>query len=343
MFSLFRTQKATTAIINGAPVTVAPKETLLLAALRHGLDFPNSCRVGGCGTCKCKLVSGRIRALTDAGYILSNQELDEGYILACQSVPLTEISVRVDGSARSKQCTVAGRVIAQQRLTHDITRLVVRLDETLSYRAGQFADLSLESLPKVSRPYSFASPPQMGGQCSFFVRKVPGGQFSTCVNETNLIGHRVMLKGPSGDFWLRPAEAPLLFVAGGSGLAPILAILLEAVALKVARPVTLLFGARQQRDLYALEDIREIAVQWPGAFRFVPVLSEEPAQSGWAGETGLVTEKIPALLEAGVHAYLCGPPAMIDSAAHLLAHLGIPPEHIHADRFVTQADAPLAA
>lgn len=342
MLSLFQKQKTATAHINEVPVTVAPKETLLQAALRQGIDFPYSCRVGGCATCKCKLVSGRIRALTDAGYVLSEQELDEGYILACQSVPINDVRVVLDRSAQPRKRTVTGRVLGQQKLTRDITRLVVGLDEPLNYRAGQFAELSLQSLPDVSRSYSFAAPPQPDGQCSFFVRKVPGGQFSSWVNDTSVIGNRVAVHGPCGEFWLRPAAAPLLLVAGGSGLAPILAILHEALAFKAARSVTLLFGARQQRDLYALEEINAIANQWPGQFRFVPVLSDEAEQSTWTGERGLVTHKIPALSEPGAHAYLCGPPAMVDSAVQLLIQQGVTKEHIFADRFTTQADAAVA-
>jgi hypothetical protein len=127
-------------------------------------------------------------------------------------------------------------------------------------------------------------------------------------------------------------------MAGGSGLAPILAILEEAVGVGVNRPVTLLFGARTQADLYALDEIDEIARRWNGEFTFVPVLSEADDDSAWTGARGLVTEVLADSLLPGSHAYLCGPPAMIDAASDQLVDLGLQPRHIHADRFTTRAD-----
>ena len=96
MFSFLAKKKPTTARINAVPVTVNPKETLLQAALRQGVDFPHSCRVGGCATCKCKLVQGKVKELTQTAYILSDEELDQGYILACQAVPQTDVTIEVD-------------------------------------------------------------------------------------------------------------------------------------------------------------------------------------------------------------------------------------------------------
>lgn len=343
MFSSFFARKGpSTAHINAVPVTVNPKETLLQAALRQGIDFPHSCRVGGCATCKCKLVSGKVKELTQTSYILSDEDLDQGYILACQAVPQGDVQIEVDLSAQGAKRQVSGRILAQDRLTHDIVRLRVQLDEALPYKAGQFADIGLDALPGVRRSYSFANAVQPDAQVSFFVRKVPGGAFSTHVNEQNLVGQTLHLEGPVGDFWLHAADAPLMLIAGGSGLAPIVAILQDALANDVKRPVTLLFGARTQQDLYALDTLQALAQQWPAAFHFVPVLSEEPAGSSWQGARGLVTEQIAELLDSSAHAYLCGPPAMIDSAVDVLMGHGVPRAHIHADRFTTQQDVPRA-
>jgi NAD(P)H-flavin reductase/ferredoxin len=324
--------------INDQPITVNPGETVLQAALRHGIEFPNSCRAGGCGTCKCRLTTGKVKELTETGYLLTADEIDRGYILACQSVPRTDIGIAVDLASRASQRSVSGRVVGQRKLTHDITHLRIQLDEPMPYKAGQFANLGIEGLDGVVRSYSFAAPARSDGQVSFFVREVPGGRFSSVVHGHDLLGRCVRVDGPSGDFWMRPSEAPLMLVAGGSGLAPILAILQEALSSGVARSVTLLFGAREARDLYALEEIEAIARQWQGAFRFVPVLLDAAGEATGAGERGLVTEKIPGLLEPGSHALLCGPPAMIDGAIALLREQGVPRERIHFDRFTTQAD-----
>lgn len=339
MFSFFTKKGPTTATINGQAIRVEPRETLLTAALREGIDFPHSCRVGGCAACKCKLLSGQVNELTETGYLLSDEELDQGYILACQSVPKNDIQVTVDMDAQLLRRTVHGRVIGQEKLTHDITRLTVQLDASLPYKAGQFANLSLDALPGISRSYSFATLVQADAKVSFFVRQVQGGVFSTYINGHELLGQQITLEGPQGDFWLRPADAPLLLVAGGSGLAPILALLQEAARNNVTRPVTLLFGAREERDLYALAEITAIAAQWPSEFRFIPVLSQAAADAAWSGARGLVTEQLTGLLPTSAHAYLCGPPAMIDSCVVILRQHGVAREHIHADRFTTQQDA----
>ncbi len=333
--------RALTAHINDREITVEPRETLLQAALRNGIDFPSSCRVGGCATCKCRLLDGEVKELTETAYLLSDDEVERGFVLACQSVPRTDVRVEVDLSRRRNR--VGGHIVAQERVTHDITRLTARLEAPLAYTAGQFANVAIDGLAEVRRSYSFATPARADGLVSFLVRKVPGGRLSSLVNDADVVGRAVTLDGPHGDFWLRDGDAPLLLVAGGSGLAPILAILHDAVARGVARPATLLFGARTQRDLYALDEIAAIARAWRAPFRFVPVLSAADDDADWKGARGLVTDELPRHVTANAHAYLCGPPAMIDAAiARIVAH-GVAREHIHFDRFTTQADAPLAA
>ena len=339
MFAFLTKKKPVTAHINAQPIIVQPKETLLQAALREGINFPHSCRVGGCASCKCKLVNGKVKELTEAGYILSDEDLDQGYILACQSVPQTDVSIEVDLGAQQARRRVGGRVVSQDKLTHDITRLRVQLDEALAYKAGQFADISIESLSGVSRSYSFATPVQPDSQVSFFVRRVPGGVFSTAINDETVVGQAVTVDGPMGDFWLRPSPAPLLLVAGGSGLAPVLALLQEAVAADESRPTTLLFGAREERDLYALDQIQEIARQWRGPFRFIPVLSAETVPASWKGKRGLVVDQIPVVLEAGTHAYLCGPPLMIDACISTLMQGRLFERDIYTEKFISAADA----
>lgn len=336
MFSFLRKQETVTAQVNGQPVTIQAGETLLQAALRSGIDFPHSCRVGGCATCKCRLLSGRVKELTRSGYVLSDDELERGYILACQSVARTDIAVEVDLSAQPARSKVAGRVIGQERLTHDITRLRIQLDESLHYKAGQFAQLSLAALGDVERSYSFATPVQADAQVQFFIRKVTGGALSTLVNERSVIGEEVAVDGPLGDFWLRPADAPLLFIAGGSGLAPVLAVMRDAMQAGVRRPATLLFGAREQRDLYALDEIHAIGKDWGAPFAFVPVLSAAAGDDGWQGQRGMIGDHLAQHATPDTHAYLCGPPAMIDACSTALAQCGIAPRHMHADRFTTR-------
>ena len=324
-------------------IRVARSQSILQAALDRGFAFPHSCKVGTCTRCRCRLLEGQVKQIRDFSYALSAEELREGYILACQSrvKPGSRVRLQIDIDAaapRHLEVMTAGTIVAQRPLTHDITELTVRVDQPLEYTAGQYAALGRPELPR-PRDYSFATAPVPGGRAelSFFIRKVPGGAFTEWLFEQRRIGEALTVTGPRGDFWLRGADAPLLLVAGGSGLAPLLALLEAAVAEGVQRDAVLLFGARAQRDLYCVDAVDAIAARWRGAFRFVPILSEEPIASSWQGARGLVTDPIqPAQIPAlsAHHAYLCGPPAMIDAAIEILVAVGLPLEHIHYDKFL---------
>jgi len=342
MFSFLSRQKPGSATINGQTVEVAPKETILHAALRHGIDFPHSCRVGGCAACKCRLIDGQVKQLTDATYILSDEDLERNCILACQSIPKGHVQVEFDNTPGSRSQRVAAKVVSTERLTHDIVRLTVQLEQSLPYRAGQFATLSFPDLPYVARSYSFASPPNPEGRTSFYVRKVPGGAFSTFVHEKDLTGSTAWVDGPHGDFWLRPGNAPLLMVAGGSGLAPIVAMIKECANRGEFRPLELLFGARTSQDLYELDEIESLKARWKNSFTCTLVLSEESKSSTWSGPRGLVTDFLGEAAARESDAYLCGPPAMVDAAKHKLLSLGASPVRVRADRFTTQAATPTA-
>ncbi|MFY9180245.1 MAG: 2Fe-2S iron-sulfur cluster binding domain-containing protein [Venatoribacter sp.] len=336
MFSFFKKKTTHQARINDAVIEVNSKETILNSALRQGIAMAHSCRVGGCGTCKCQLLEGEIKALTDFGYILNEEELNNNVILACQSVPKSNVKIRATVASSAAQVQeVQGRVIEQEQLTHDIVRLRLRMDSSLTYQAGQYAELAVASLAGEFRNFSFASPSYTHGQLEFFIRAVPGGLFTQHVLQNSLLEQQVTVRGPYGDFYLRQGNEPLLFIAGGSGLAPIKAILESGLEQGIQRDAVLLFGARQQRDLYLLEELQELSTKWQGQFRFLPVLSEEPESSNWQGLRGLVTEHIQPHFIPAMHAYLCGPPAMIDAACSTLATLGVNPENIHADRFLT--------
>lgn len=335
MRTLFR-RSSHEAEINGKTITVLPDETLLLAALRQDIHIPSICRVGGCGTCKCKLKDGKVEELTETAYLLSEKEIADGFILACQSRLRSDVKIELDQDDAINGPRVTGVIVGKQMLTHDIARIDIRLEQAAHYRAGQFAEVTLPALANASRSYSFSTAPGNDSQVSFTVRRVPGGLVSGHLVDQASVGETLHVRGPGGAFWIRPGQEPVLMVAGGSGLAPILAMLEDMKNRGDMRPVTLLFGARAQRDLYALDELAAYCASWPH-FRFVPILSEADASQAWEGRTGLVTEHIPDLLDGATSAYLCGPPAMIDSAVAVLRKQGISDEHLHADRFVDQA------
>lgn len=334
----------------GAHFEVPGGQTLLEAALNNKVPFPHDCTVGTCGACKCRLKQGRVKAITDFGYTLSREEMEAGYILACQAVPRDAVTVvEVEGALTAIPVEhYRGRVTERATLTHDIVRLSVQLDRPMPYVAGQYANLGAPGVER-SRSYSFAGAPESGGNAviELFVRKVPGGAFTGALFDGALDALQLDVDGPHGSFYLREGTAPMICIAGGSGLAPLVSLLQDASRKGVRRPCVLLFGGRTQRDLYALEQIAAISAAWGDTFRFIPVLSEEPQDSGWTGARGIVTTAIATALPdvpgVTVEGYLCGPPGMIDAGIGVLTAMGVDIGAIHYDKFTDQSHAAAAA
>lgn len=317
------------------------RKVILNAALSAGLGFPHNCRVGSCTQCKCKLKSGKVRALTDASYVLSAEDLKAGMILACQSIPESDLEIEVELTSHGDRLVeTRGTIVGQRDLTHDIVELRVKLDDPMMFKAGQYAELRLEEL-SLPRNYSFAIAPKGNAldELVFHIRKVPGGRFTEWLFAANRQETRLSVAGPFGDFYLRPSEGeqhnPIVCVAGGSGMAPILSLLEQAAWAGEVRDVVYLFGARTQRDLYAQAEIEKLQKAWRGSMTFIQVLSEEPANSGWTGRRGYVTDALRDLnLDwSSTQAYLCGPPAMIDAAIQKFGALGVKADNVRFDKF----------
>lgn len=345
-------------------ISIAPHDTviegkqkyaILDTALSQGIDFPHNCRVGGCGACKCKLISGEVRELTDSSYVLSKEELDQGYILACQSLPRSDVAVEIPGIAKDdvKQGVVVkqqqGRITALSPLTHDILQVTLSVPEAVNFSAGQYMDISVPGIIEQARSYSFASAPsnESAGDdtLSFHIRHVPGGEFTDWLHKDgeDRIGTSLTVNGPFGQFGLQPGTDPIICIAGGSGMAPIKAMLEDMVAKNIARDVRYFFGARTQADLYAVAEMEQLAKRWLARFEFIPVLSEEPADSDWQGLRGLVTEPLAGYTkEAGsrlatMQAYLCGPPPMLDAAMDILHAQGMDDDAMFFDKFLDKS------
>jgi CDP-4-dehydro-6-deoxyglucose reductase len=332
----------------GETVLVKAGEKLLTAALEAGLDWPHDCRVGSCGTCRCLLRSGKVKRLTDFSYTLPPEEIARGMILACQSRLQSDVTVEIalgTGSATTERHP--GRIARQVALTYDILEVHVATATGAfgSARAGQYADVARAGLAE-PRSYSFARRPGTAGDgmLSFFIRHVPGGEFTDWLFGADRTGAELGLAGPFGAFHYRPAAGRMICVAGGSGLAPVYALLEDALRNRVARDCVLLFGARTQADLYYQDELAALARAWPGSFELRPVLSLEPADSDWQGARGLVTDVLPQIagpgFTAGDQAYLCGPPPMVDAGIAALAALGMAADAIYCDRFLDASTQP---
>lgn len=320
----------------GQTFTVSPGETVLERALKEGLAYPHDCTVGTCGSCRSKLLSGKVDAISPFSYTLSREELEAGYILACQAIPKSDLELEVDiaaGGFIAAESQVA-RLVALDDLTHDIKRLRWAIDKPLHYRAGQYVNVRWGP-EDIHRSYSFATAPEAQGrsEVTTFVRHVPGGAFTDILFGGDPSACAFELDGPHGNFWLRDGAGPIICIAGGSGLAPVLSLLQDAANRKVRRDCILLFGARGMRDLYAADEIAAIRNRWTASFDYWPILSEEKAD-GY--RQGFVTAHVPealARLGAGVHGYMCGPPPMIDAGIAALIQAGLALDDIHYDKF----------
>jgi p-cymene monooxygenase electron transfer component len=318
---------------------------MLEAALKNGVAFPHNCTVGTCGSCKCKLKTGRVNALTDFGYTLSQQEIAAGFILACQAIPkdpLTQVEVESAALDAPQVEKFVGKIVTTDKLTHDILRVTIELDRPIHFVAGQYANIKYPNIRR-ARNYSFADAPQRDGlkQISFFIRKVPKGAFTEDLFDGKLQDVPLDIEGPHGNFHLHPGANPMICIAGGSGLAPLLSILEKARKDRVKRPCAFLFGARTPADLYAIEQIRMIEAGWADKFVFLPVMSHEPADTGWTGARGLVTQFItdamPDIDWSTAEGYMCGPPGMIDAGIASMVETGMKLESIFYDKFTDES------
>ncbi len=340
MFSLFKKKSHRIAVPeHGISFEVNPGATVLEAALANGLRMPHDCKVGTCGTCRYRLQEGRVREIRPSALALSTQQLDAGYHLGCQSLPRSDLTIALDELAPEPvfhSNRIDGIIAAVTPLSHDIVQLSVNLKQPMSFVAGQYADLSVPAIDG-ARSYSFSSAPRgaPAQTVNFHIRRVPNGAFTGWLFEGERAGLEMSVCGPQGNFHLREdSHAPILCVGGGSGLAPLMSILDEALWAGSVRPVTLLYGARTQKDLYCVAEIKALAAAWPTTFQYIPVLSAEPEDTDWQGARGFVSDHIAGVADlAAYHAYLCGPPPMVDAAESALLSAGLSAAVIHADRF----------
>jgi CDP-4-dehydro-6-deoxyglucose reductase len=317
--------------------SVADGETVLEAAQRAGVALPYSCRSGVCGSCKATLLQGHCEYPRNPPLALSASALAHRAVLLCQAVPTSDLLLEarevtsVEDIARRQ----LGMVVTDKwQLAADVTGL--RLlpahgERRLNRLPGQYVDVLLEEGKR--RPFSIANGPQADGMIELHVRHVAGGGFTSWVNDALKVGDHLRIEGPLGTFVPREdSERPMLFMAGGTGFAPVKAIVEHFIALGTRRPMQLYWGARTAADLY----MRALAERWARELpnlQFHAVVSEPEQAAGL--RTGLVHEAVlddrPDL--SGHDLYMSGPPAMIDAAHPLFLNAGLPEERLYYDSF----------
>ncbi len=304
----------------------------LLDTLR-GNDVPisYSCMSGRCGTCRCRLVAGDV---LDSGKERQGPlTTKDRYVLACQTTLIGPCTIEIpepDEVVMHPARIIKASVTSIENLTHDIKRLRMRPAKPLAFSPGQYAHLQFT--PQHVRPYSMAQLP-FNEDLEFHVRLVPEGRVTTYIADTLKLGDTVRVTGPLGTAYLRQKHTgPMLCVAGGTGLAPILSIVRGAVASGMDNPIHLYFGVRSSRDLYGSGWLEELQQQHPRLNVHV-VVADGTANAGQ--RTGLVTDAVARDWNslAGWRAYLCGAPPMVEALTLMVGNMGIAPERIHADAF----------
>lgn len=308
----------------------ADGETLLEGALRNNLLLRYGCKYGGCGTCKVRLVDGDVDE-SGSSFALTSGDRAQELILACASVPLEDCVVDVEPNGVSEDEFHSGDtsrpydtvVETIAPLTPDIAGVRLRiLGDRMPFVAGQFVNVEIPGSDLV-RTFSLANAPADDDRVDLIVKLYPDGAFSRFLQQAGE-GDPVRVHGPFGQLRIRLSHRPVLMIAGGSGLAPILSLLRDCADKGFDRPITFFFGARSEADLYLTDEIDAVGSRLPG-FSFHPVTD------------GFVTDAIAAWSPTlGHDVYLCGPPPMISAAVPLLTSAGVRPRNIYFDAF-TQA------
>jgi Na+-transporting NADH:ubiquinone oxidoreductase subunit F len=313
---------------------------LLFTAMSHKVFIPSAC--GGkasCGQCRVRVVSGAPGHVPEERAILRPDEMARGVHLACQLRVNRETRIDLPHgyvNARQYLTSVAGiRDLAPGMREVELQLLdPLRMD----FKAGQYVQFlrpGSENDPRpLYRAYSMASPPSSSGRLSLLFARIPHGECTSYVFERLTVGDKVTINGPFGSFHLRGGSRPIILVAGGSGIAPIRAILADMQERAVSRPASFYFSAHTAADLIYMEEMRALEQRMPG-FTFVPVLSRPAPDDHWHGEKGGLPAALARLLPAlGEHeAYLCGGPGLIDASIHALKAKGIREELVFFDKF----------
>lgn len=304
----------------------------LLDLLRqHGVPVSYSCMAGRCGTCRCKVTEGQV--LESGRDVLSSSLNDGQFVLACQTTLTGSCAIEIpeaDEVVVHLARVLKGTVTRIETLTHDVRRLCLRTNKPLSFSPGQYATLQFAS--GHVRPYSMAGI-EGEDELEFHVRLVPGGRASGHIADALKEGDTVRVSGPLGTAYLRRLhKGPMLCVAGGTGLAPVLSIVRGALAADMDNSIRLYFGVRSPRDIYGADILRDLAARHPRLDVHI-VVSEDADGSGY--RRGLVTDAVAQdLLDLrGWRAYVCGAPPMVEAAQILMQQRGMALEHIYADAF----------
>lgn len=324
--------------------TVNDDESVLAAALREGFTLPYGCRNGACGACKGKIIGGVVNYGNPQPYVLAEFEKKAGLALFCQAKPLTDLVIEAREISAVGQIEIRKlpcRVQEMRKPAPDVMILKLRLpaNERLQFLAGQYLDILMKDGKR--RSYSMGNPPHDDEYIELHVRNMPHGAFTDFVFTRMKEKDILRFEGPLGTFFMREdSDKPIIFVASGTGFAPIKSIIEHAFHLDTGRQMVLYWGGRRPADIY----MGELAGQWQQEhdnFTFIPVVSDAAPEDNWTGRTGLVHRAVmqdfPDM--SGYQVYACGAPIVVESAHRdFTTQCGLPEEEFYSDAFTPSVD-----
>ncbi len=329
----------------GVEVVCDENQTILDACLRNGIWVPHACTHGTCATCKSKVVEGEVDFGLASNFALMDFEREEGYALLCTAKPKSDLVIEADveveeGLEFSPVRDFVGEVIDIEDCAMDTRRVKIKIENNkIKFLAGQYIQLEIPGTGQ-NRAFSIASGPEADGneEIELQIRRVPGGLASKYVFEDLKLKDKVKFAGPFGRFVLRKQfDNPILFLAGGTGLAPIKSMIIDALNSGLKQEIYLFHGSRSLKHVYDFEFFKEIESKFAN-FHYVP--SIDNPEEGWAGETGFVHEVLGKRFQKfeGFKAYVSGPPPMVDACIKTLMKGRLFAEDIYIERFFTEKD-----
>ena len=313
----------------------------LLATLNEvEIYIPSACGgKGSCGLCTLQVIKGAGDYLPTELPWISEERRKENYRLACQVKVKNDLDIIIPESCFLVK-EVTAEVEAIDELTYDIkeVRLKLPADSDLIFKAGQFMQIKTPKYKLCDEPiyraYSISSAPEDKNGLEFMIRLVPNGICTTYVHDYLKVGDKITINGAHGEFFLQETDKDIICIAGGSGMAPIMSILLDMRDRGIKRKVTYFFGAMTKRDLFYLDELKQLEKELDD-FTFIPALSKPAPEDNWTGETGLITEVIARCMGDGANseAYMCGSPGMINACVNVLTSKNLPAEEVYYDKF----------
>jgi len=324
---------------SGKTITVKEGQTILDAAIRNGIQVAYGCRHGSCSACKCQVLEGDFEIMDRVSeYSLMSFEREEGFTLMCSTLAESDLVIEIEEEESDLPFFAVhdfeAEVVENRQYTHDIHTIKLKLQEpaAIPYGSGQFFEFDIPGLDD-TRAYSVANKYEDSKFIEFHIKRVPEGKGSNYMCDLNA-GDIVTGSGPYGSMQLRNRNKDLIFVAGGSGMAPIKSLVEEVFSQSFEKEAWFFYGARAKKDLYLVDEWMELAEKHPN-FHFVPALSQPDAADEWDGEVGFIADVISRKLEnmSNMDAYLCGPPIMIETACDALYKGGVKGTDISYDEF----------